>query len=108
MGNVRYQFRDGPSLMTANENRRRVMLLAWDLYRDGGRTFADALRGSWKFIKGLPKAAAAFLSRARQSGGHLRLSPSLIQSPMQRVISTQRYPRQADQFAARLTSRLGA
>jgi hypothetical protein len=90
-----------------NETRRRIMSVAWDLFRtDRNRTFADALRGAWKFIRGLTKAVAAFRSRAR-GARHIMFSRSLIRSPNQRATSTQRYAGAADGHAARITSRLG-
>ena len=90
-----------------NETRRRIMSLAWDLFRsDRDRTFADALRGAWKFIRGLAKTAAEFRGRAR-GARHVMLSRSLIRSPIERASSTQRYAGAADGQAARLTSRLG-
>ena len=49
-------------MTTMNETRRRVMTMAWGLYRDavaqGDRlyTFAMALAGAWRFIKRLAAA----------------------------------------------------
>lgn len=87
---------------------RRIMGLAWDLFRsDPGRTFADALRGAWKFIRGMAKTAAAFRSRAC-GARHIMLSPSLIRSPNERATSTQFRAGDADRHAARITSRIGA
>lgn len=36
---------------------RRVMTLAWGLFREpgGDRSFSDALRGAWKFLAGLAR-----------------------------------------------------
>ena len=87
---------------------RRVMGLARDLFRsDPDRTFADALRGAWKFIRGLAKTAGAFRARAR-GARHIMFSPSLIRSPNERATSTQPRAGDADRHAARITSRLGA
>ena len=95
-------------MTVTNETRRRIMSLTWDLFRtDGERTFADALRGAWKFIRGLAKTAAQFCGRAR-GARHIMLSRSLIRSPNQRATSTQRYAGAVDLRAARITSRLGA
>ncbi len=49
-------------MTTTNETRRRVMTMAWGLYREavaqGDRlyTFAKALAGAWRFIKRLAAA----------------------------------------------------
>ncbi len=87
---------------------RRIMGLAWDLFRsDPTRTFADALRGSWKFIRATAKASQAFRARSR-GARHVMLSPSLIHSPASRVTSTQRYPGVADCRAGITISRIGA
>jgi hypothetical protein len=48
-------------MTTAQETRRRVMTVAWSLFREaakGGepRSFADALTGAWRWVKRLAKA----------------------------------------------------
>lgn len=42
---------------------RSVMQVAWGLYRDGDRTFANALAGAWVFMKRLKAAKPVFRSR---------------------------------------------
>lgn len=56
----------------------KVMTLAWGLYRDGGRTFSQALRGAWKFIRNcakLPKVGSYrfgdVLPRRSAGGGNV-------------------------------------
>ena len=58
----------------------RVMTLAWGLYRDatGARTFADALRSAWAFIK---KVGQTKLAKALRRGGNVFLADT-IKSPI--------------------------
>jgi hypothetical protein len=95
------------SMKVTNETRREVMTTAWVIFREGrqvhdGRTFAQSLGWAWSHVK--REAAKAAFGAMRL----VRLSPSLIRSPLQRVTSTQRYAGRADWNAARVTSRLGA
>ena len=93
-------------MTTTTEARRTVMNIAHALRREGkqlsdGRTWSDCLRAAWREVKyRAAKAAAAALHV-------VRLSPSLIRSPVQRALSTQRFARRADWHAARTTSRIG-
>jgi hypothetical protein len=70
------------------ENRRdalrRIMLMAWDLYRTAkrsleSRSFGDCLKGAWSFTRRLAEAGKSWKRR-----GHLRLSSDLIKSPIAR------------------------
>jgi hypothetical protein len=71
----------------ANETRRNVMLMAWSFKRsEPGRTFADCLRGAWRFSKRMAETAAAFMRRARAAGGQVRFTRSLIRSPLARKL----------------------
>lgn len=91
-----------------NEDRRQIMQTAWGFRRDEpARAFADCLRGAWKFVRGMAKAAAAFVRRARRSGGRVALSPSLTQSPIQRATATMPHHRRTDFSAAYLTASIG-
>ena len=63
---------------------RRVMSLAWGLYRDRSvaRSFAEALRGAWQFITRLA-AKPCKLARALRGGGHVQMADT-IASPVRR------------------------
>lgn len=92
----------------ANRTRRSVMLMAWDAKRaEPTRAFGDCLRGAWALNKRMAKAAAKMLARAA-GAKVLRLSPSLIRSPLQRVTRGQRFGRYADFQAAYTTAVVGA
>ena len=91
---------------TRRASLSRLMTMAWDFRRsEPGRAFADCLRAAWKLTKGLAKEAARF--RAKAAGGHVRLSPSLISSPIRRATAGQRYGRARDFQAAYITARVG-
>lgn len=63
---------------------RRVMSLAWGLYRDRSvtRTFAEALRGAWHFIDRMA-AKPCKLARALRAGRHVQMADT-IASPLRR------------------------
>lgn len=92
--------------MTTTDTRRSVMTTAWVLFREGrtmrdGRTFGQCLGWAWAHVRReLAKLAFAAMRL-------VRLTPSLIRSPIQRATSTQRYAGRADHRAAYLTSRVG-
>jgi hypothetical protein len=91
---------------TRYELQRRVMVLAWERYRDGeGRTrFALCLKGAWKWMLSLRKEARKLLRLAK--GGTVRFSPDLTRSPIRRALrGPYAGPRAAT--ASRWTSRLG-
>lgn len=95
--------------MAANETRRNVMQMAWSFFREArangeSRSFADCLRGAWAFSKRLAQTAGQFMARARRAGGRVRLSPSLIRSPLGRSLG---HGTQRDFQAAYLTARIG-
>ncbi|QUD86963.1 hypothetical protein [Phenylobacterium montanum] len=90
----------------ATETRRKVMLTAHLLRREGrqlgdGRNWSDCLRWAWREVKHQAAKAAAAALRM------VRLSPSLIRSPIERAVSAQRFGRRADFHAAHMTARLG-
>ncbi|MDP3406595.1 MAG: hypothetical protein Q8S03_18040 [Brevundimonas sp.] len=52
----------------ANKTRQSVMNVAWCLFREAAkageaRTFADALKGAWRWVKKLAKAKAPAFAR---------------------------------------------
>lgn len=84
---------------------RNIMRMAWDFYRTArreleDRTFSDCLRGAWALSRGLAEAARRLANRK-----HLRLSSSLIRSPIARASGTNRL---RDFNAAYLTARIGS
>lgn len=52
-----------PTTVASSEKRatarrtflRSIMMAAWGLYRDGGRTFSEALKGAWRVVRGCQK-----------------------------------------------------
>ena len=87
---------------------REIMLTAWEFRRDEpARTFADCLRGAWKFVRGMKTATAKLMRRARRSGGRVAFSASLIRSPVQRATATQRHAGRADWHGGYTTAKLG-
>lgn len=77
--------------MTATENRRSVMKMAWSFFREArrcaeARDFADCLRGAWAFAKRLTQAAGRFMDRAGKAGGAVQLR-SLLRAPSGRHLS---------------------
>jgi hypothetical protein len=97
---------DGYAMTTTTEIRRNVMTTGWALFREGrtmrdGRTFADCLRWAWAHVR-REMAKAAFAAMQV-----VRLSPSLIRSPIARASSTERFGRRCDFKAAYMTARLG-
>ena len=92
--------------MTATETRRTVMNTAWGLFREGrtmrdGRTFAQCLGWAWAHVRReIAKAAFAAMQV-------VRLSPSLIRSPIARASAGLRYGGRSDFKAAYLTARVG-
>jgi len=86
-----------------------IMSMAWAFRRsEPGRPFADCLRGAWRTAKASAREAARFMAKAKAAGGRVRLSPSLIASPIRRATLGQRYGRTRDYQAAYLTARIGA
>ncbi len=93
-------------MTTTNQTRRTVMNTAWVIFREGrqirdGRTFAQSLTWAWRQVKF--EAAKARNAALRV----LRVAPSMIRSPQQRLTSTAPLARQADFKAALTTARLG-
>jgi hypothetical protein len=83
---------------------RRIMTIAWDLYRTGqrsfdSRSFADCLKGAWTLTRKIAEA-----SRGWKQRGHLKLSADLIKSPIARHEGRNS---QSDFRAAYLTARIG-
>lgn len=73
--------------MTTTETRRRVMTLAWSLFREAAksgaaRTFADALSGAWRFIKRLAATKKPAWMKAR--GGVIQLRSPIARSAVAR------------------------
>lgn len=80
--------------MVTNETRREVMELAWDLFRAAAkeanpRTFANALAGAWRWVKGRAERLAKAPKWTR-TGGHVRLN-TMLQSPVRRSLGAQAY-----------------
>lgn len=72
------------------EQLRRVMNLAWGLFRaeqrgPNPRTFADALAGAWRWVRG-----AAERALTGPMVGHVRLG-SMVASPVRRSLTGTRY-----------------
>lgn len=93
--------------MTITDTRRAVMTTAHSLRREGrqlhdGRTWSDCMIWAWRSVKAAAAKAAFAAMRT------LRLSPSLIRSPIERASTTGRRPRWADFKAAYTTARIGA
>jgi hypothetical protein len=87
----------------ANETRRQVMLIAWDLHRaDAVQPFAECLRGAWKFMRAL--VAYMPFRRVREA---CHLTPGLIVSPIAGAVGSHRFGARSDFRAGRLTARLG-
>lgn len=92
---------------------REVMTTAWGLYRaelrgPSPRTFADALAGAWRWIKGCAARMSAQPRWARGSSPRtLYMAPATV-SPIRRTLSGQPYAGDIAFRAGRLTSRLGA
>lgn len=89
-----------------NETRRQVMLTAWTIQREGrqlrdGRTFGQCLTWAWVAVK--REAARAAFSALRM----VRLSPSLIRSPLARVFNGRPRGAHRDFQAALTTARIG-
>lgn len=66
------------------EHLRRVMTLAWGLFRDPAerRSFSEALRGAWRFITRMAKTSR--LAQRLRAGGAVRLKDTL-RSPIQQA-----------------------
>jgi hypothetical protein len=90
-----------------NKTRRDVMLIAWDFRRaDAGRSFADCLRGAWRWVRRMAADTKVFMAKVR-GARRIDFSPSLIRSPIANATSGQRFGRWADHKAAHMTARLG-
>ncbi|ODT87801.1 hypothetical protein [Phenylobacterium sp. SCN 70-31] len=75
--------------MTTNETRREVMATAWGLFRaDPARTFADALTGAWRWVKGAAARAAQNAAWAARMAGRTVVFGSMLQSPIRRRVGT--------------------
>jgi hypothetical protein len=78
---------------TTNQTRREIMKLAWGLFRaeangPNPRTFADALAGAWRWIKG---AAARLAAAPRWTQGTQARTVSfgtMLQSPIRRRVGS--------------------
>lgn len=94
------------------ENYRKflssIFTKAWTLRRaDPTCSFGRCLKAAWAYMRELAAVARKFVERAKRNGGHLRFSPSLIRSPIQRSLTGTAYGSVLDHKAAYLTSRLG-
>ncbi len=89
-----------------NADRRQIMGLAWELFREGGRSFAQALKGAWRITKGIATAARDFMARAVRNGGRVQFG-SPISSPIDRQLGGRRYASVLSRRAAYTTARLG-
>jgi hypothetical protein len=68
-------------MSATNNTRRSVMLMAWVSKRaEPTRSFADCLRGAWRFEKRAANSAAKF-RRLVRPGVRIDFSRSLIRSP---------------------------
>ena len=86
------------------QSLRNIMLMAWDFFRSSKRSgenrlFSDCLSGAWKLSKGLAREAAKL-----RGIKYLRLSHSLIRSPISRAFAGNPV---AESAHAYLTSVLG-
>lgn len=66
---------------------RELMTLAWDLFRVGNRTFADALAGAWRWTKNSAarqQSNAVFMRRYR---GRTVAFGTMLQSPIRRSLT---------------------
>lgn len=93
--------------MTTNETRREIMATAWALFRaDPARTFANALTGAWRWIKGRAARAADNAAWARRNAGRTVAFGSLIASPIRRAM-TGPYTGDRTRSAGYVTSAVG-
>lgn len=97
---------------TATETRREVMLLAWGLYRAelhgaNPRSFANALAGAWRWIKGAAARAAAAPRWAKGAQPRHVSFGSMLASPIRRGLSGQAYAGVKAARAGYVTSVLG-
>jgi len=98
-------------MIVNNQTRREVMALAWDLFRSAlgtadARSFGDALKGAWRFMKKM--AAWTPPKWARGTGNRsVQLSSTLYRSPITRSLQGQAYAGPKARQAAYLTARLG-
>ncbi|MDI1365810.1 MAG: hypothetical protein PSX79_13285 [bacterium] len=98
-------------MIVNNQTRREVMELAWDLFRSAlgtadARSFADALKGAWRYMKKM--ATWQPPKWARGSGARtVQLSPTLYRSPIARALQGQAYASNKAHKAAYMTARLG-
>ena len=84
---------------------RRIMKMAWGFFRSAAARaqpyggFGEALRSAWRFVRD-----AETVAQELRQGGTVYLSPTLIQSPIERVLG----PGSLGDFrAAYVTARLG-
>lgn len=74
---------------TTNETRREVMALAWGLFRaDPVRTFADALAGAWRWVKGRAARIANAPRWTQGSQGRTVSFGTMLQSPIRRRVGS--------------------
>ena len=78
---------------TANQVRREVMEMAWGLFRAergsvNPRTFADALAGAWRWVKGRVARMADNAAWLRRVNGGTVAFRSMLQSPIRRRVGS--------------------
>lgn len=76
---------------TLTETRREIMVTAWALFRAeaGGpnpRTFADALAGAWRWVKGRAVRLADHAAWMARAAGRTIVFGSMLQSPIRRQV----------------------
>lgn len=92
---------------TSTETRREVMSTAWALFRsDPARTFADALAGAWRWIKGRAARAVEAAAWMGRYAGRTVVFAAPVQSPIRRSLSGPYAATQA-RAAGYLTSMVG-
>jgi hypothetical protein len=89
-----------------------VMLLAWGLYRaelngPSPRTFADALTGAWRWMKGNTARAGEQPRWAQGSRPRTVSFGTMLQSPIRRSMAGQAYAGTRAAEAGYLTSIMG-
>ncbi len=90
-----------------NTERRSVMNVAWSSRRaEPTRSFADCLRGAWKFVKRMLASAERLMAKAHQNGGRISFG-SVIRSPTSNALRGSRYGRARDWNAGRAIARAG-
>lgn len=91
------------------ETLRKVMTAAWGLFRAdaGRRSFADALKGAWAWVKRSAERQEEAAGFMRRAAGKRVVLNSMVQSPIRRRLGNQPYAGATFARANYLTSRIG-